>query len=308
MELAIGAFAIIIASIGWSFDGVLIRPNFSEFSVLNIVFLEHFFWAILLSPILFWWWNKTKKITPEVLFWLLWVSFFWGLIGTFMITKAYFAAYTGETTLSTIIILQKLQPVFAIGLAALFLKERLTSTFYIWSLIAIVAAYMIAFETLGRDVLSLNFLSNPSFYALLAAFAFGSSTVYGKKLVMTLGFQLSTSLRFIFTAIMACIAVLIFWDIASVTELNGEHWVLLAILVCTTGSLWLFLYYYWLRKVPASSATIYELAFPLSWVFFDWYFNEKLLTGSQVLFSCILFISFFVIMQETYRLEKKASD
>jgi len=304
MGIILGAFAIIIASIGWSLDWVLIRPNFSEFSALNIVFLEHLLGGILLSPILFWWWKKVKHMDAKTFFWLLWVSFFGGLIGTVMITKAYFAAFSGETTLSTIIILQKLQPVFAISLAALFLKERLTSTFYVWSLIAIVAAYMLAFEWLGRDVLHLNFFENPSVYALLAAFAFGSSTVFWKRLVKELWFQLSAALRFVCTAIMAALAIYAIWDISWIKYLNGEHWILLAILVCTTGSLWLFLYYYGLRKVPASSATIYELAFPLSWVFFDWYFNGRLLTWSQIIFSCILFISFFVIMQETQASQK----
>ena len=305
MGLIIGAFAIIIAAIGWSLDGILIRPKFSEFSALNIVFLEHVLWAILLSPILFWWWGKVKKMNSEAYLWLLWVSFFWWLVWTLMLTKAYFAAFSWETTFSTVIILQKLQPIFAIGLAALFLKEKLTSTFYIWAGIAILAAYMLAFESLGSDFLNVDIFDNPSIYALLAAFAFGSSTVFWKKLVTEVWFQVSTVLRFICTAILASIAVFTFGDPSTILYLNGEHWILLAILVCTTWSVWLFIYYYGLKKVPASSATIYELAFPLSWVFFDWHFNGQLLSWSQIIFSLVLFISFFVIMQETQASSKK---
>ena len=50
-----------------------------------------------------------------------------------MITEAYFAAFRGETTLSTVIILQKLQPIFALALAAILLRERLTKTFYMFA-------------------------------------------------------------------------------------------------------------------------------------------------------------------------------
>ncbi len=71
-----------------------------------------------------------------------------------MITEAYFAAFAGETTFATVIILQKLQPFFALVLAALVLKEYLSKWFYIWATIAIFSAYMIAFGALGKNIFS----------------------------------------------------------------------------------------------------------------------------------------------------------
>jgi drug/metabolite transporter (DMT)-like permease len=65
-----------------------------------------------------------------------------------MITEAYFASFRGETSFSTVIILQKLQPVFALSLAAIFLKERLSLRFYIFAAIAVFSGYMIAYGSL----------------------------------------------------------------------------------------------------------------------------------------------------------------
>jgi drug/metabolite transporter (DMT)-like permease len=62
-----------------------------------------------------------------------------------MITEAYFAAFRGETTFATVILLQKLQPFFALFLAGILLKEKLTKWFYTWAIVAIFSGYMIAF-------------------------------------------------------------------------------------------------------------------------------------------------------------------
>ena len=144
----LGALAILLAATLWSLDGTIIRPNFYEFPALNIVFLEHLFGAILLSPFLFWGTNKIFSMTKKDIFSLLWVSLFGGLIGTFFITEAFFAAFRGETTFATVIILQKLQPIFALSLAALLLKEKLTKWFYLWATVAILSGYMIAYGSM----------------------------------------------------------------------------------------------------------------------------------------------------------------
>lgn len=89
----IGALAIILAATMWSLDGTLIRPNFYEFSAMNIVFLEHFLGALLLSPFLFWEWSRIKNMSHKTFGSLIWVSLFGGLLGTYMITEAYFAAF-----------------------------------------------------------------------------------------------------------------------------------------------------------------------------------------------------------------------
>lgn len=297
-KFLIGSLAIIGAATLWSLDGTIIRPNFYEFPALNIVFLEHLLGVILLSPFFFLGWKKIRTMTLKTAGSLLWVSLFGGLLGTLMITEAYFAAFRGETTFATVIILQKLQPVFALTLAALMLKEKLTKWFYLWAVLAIFSAYMIAYGSLGKDIFSIDIFHSAAFYAFLAAFAFGSSTVFGKNLVTELGFRVSAVLRFLCTTILAFFALLFFGDIVTLSSLTSFHWQLLVLITCTSGAVALFLYYYGLKKVSASNASIFELAWPLTGVFFDWYFNGNILNSTQILFSLLLLISFFMIIEE----------
>ena len=294
----LGAFAIILAATLWSLDGILIRPNFYSFPAINIVLIEHVLGALLLSPFLFLWWKKIKKLSRKRVFDILWICFFWGLLGTLAITEAYFAGFRWETTLSTIIILQKLQPIFALFLARIVLWEKLSRDFYIWATIAILSAYMIAFGGMWSEFFNTDFFTTPAFYAILAAFAFGSSTVFGKDLVDHLGFKTTTAIRFFVTSVLALIAVLIFWDITSIWAFELLHWKLFGVIVFTSWAAGLSLYYFWLRKVNASSATLFELAWPLSGVVFDYIFNGNILTSTQVLFSLILLGSFFMIIRE----------
>jgi len=292
----IGAFAIIIAATLWSLDGTLFRPNFYEFPALNIVFIEHVFWAVLLLPFVFWGWKRIQNISKKNFWSLLWVSLFWGLLWSLMITEAYFAAFRWETTLSTVIILQKLQPIFALLLAWVLLKEKLSHRFYIFAWIAIFSAYMIAYGSLWQDIWNISITNNAALYAFLAAFAFWSSTVFWKNLVSELGFRVSTALRFFCTSVLAGIALLVFGDIFSIWNFTTFHWQLFTLIVFTSGAGALFLYYFGLKKVSASSATIFELAWPLSWIFFDWYFNGNILNFTQIIFSIVLMLCFFVII------------
>jgi drug/metabolite transporter (DMT)-like permease len=83
--------------------------------------------------------RKIKTLTWKDRFAIAWISFFGGLLGTYFITKAFFLAYAGQVTLATVVILQKLQPVFALALARIVLKEKLKPQFYLRALVAIGA-------------------------------------------------------------------------------------------------------------------------------------------------------------------------
>lgn len=291
------SFAVILAALFWSLDWTLIRPKFYQFPALNIVFLEHFLWALVLSPFLFLWYKKLKKLDKKTVFSLIWVCVFWGLIWTLCITEAFFSAFRWDSSISVIVILQKLQAFFALFLASIILKEKLSKKFYIFAFIAIFSAYIIAFPDLKIDISNWVF-NMPAFYALLAAFSFWSSTVFWKDLVDKLWFKLSTSLRFTITSILAFFAIIFFWRISTISQLQALHWSLLILIVFTSWAMAMFLYYYWLKRIPASKATIFELAWPLSAIFFDYIFNWKLLSLTQLIFSWILIYCFFVIIKE----------
>ena len=76
INFVLGALAIIWAATLWSLDWALFRPKFYEFPPINIVFLEHFLWAIILSPFIIKGWKKIKNMKRKDIFSLLWICFF----------------------------------------------------------------------------------------------------------------------------------------------------------------------------------------------------------------------------------------
>ena len=297
-NIVIGALAIMLAALLWSLDGVFIRPKFYELPASLVVFLEHALGFIILSPFIFLNWRKIKGLSLKYWKAILWVSFFGGLLGTIMITKAFFAAIFGEVTFATVILLQKLQPVFALLLARLILKERVSKKFYLWAAVAILAGYFLAFGKDGFDIRNIDWFHNAAFFALLAAFSFGSSTVFGKRLVNHLDFKIAAALRFGVTSVLALILISVNSDILQISSVSNVQWGLLWLIVFTSGAGAIFIYYYGLKRVTASVATICELFWPLSAVILDYILNKNVLNSIQIISALVLLIAFFKVISE----------
>ena len=156
----------------------------------------------------------------------------------------------------------------------------------------------LAFGWLKDSILDINILSLPAFYAILAAFAFWSSTVFWKTLVDDLWFKLTTSLRFLMTALLSLFVLLLFWSFDVYSTFSFEHWKILLIISFITWAWALFLYYFWLKKVKASQSTIFELAWPISAIIFDYFFNWNTLNSIQIISSIILIFWFFMIIKQ----------
>jgi len=294
-RLAMGAAAILVAAFFWSLDGLFIRPAFYSLPAELVVFWEHFLGFIVLSPFLFISWSKIKGLSVKSWMALGWVSLFGGLLGTLMITQAFFAAMTGTTSFATVIILQKLQPFFALILARLVLKEKLSIHFYSWTAIAIIASYFLAFGASGLNWQDVNWLHNAALYAFLAAFAFGSSTVFGKRIANHLDYRAVAALRFGLTSVLAFLLVVIIGSLEVTASISGTQFGLLGLIVLTSGAGAMFLYYFGLQRVSASAATILELFWPLSALFLDYFINGNELTAVQLMAAAVLLLAFFQV-------------
>ncbi len=287
-----GPLAIVFAAILWSIDGLLRQSLYSAPSLL-IVALEHVFGALLFLPFLIWKRDTLRSISSREWGSLLWVSIWGGILGTYLYTAA--LGYIGYIDLSVVVLLQKLQPFFAILLAALLLKERLTPRFLGLALVAIVGAYFVTFP----DLQPVMDLSSPSLIASLlaigAAFAWGSSTVFSKHALVRHPFVVITGLRLTITAILAATLVMLFGQHAALPALEPAQWQALLLIVVSTGAVALGIYYYGLKRVPASHSTIYEMAWPLSALAIDWYLHGNVLTvtqwmGAALLLGAIVFL------------------
>jgi drug/metabolite transporter (DMT)-like permease len=217
---------------------------------------------------------------------LLLVSLTGGLVGTLAIVRALFLVdFHG---LSVVVLLQKLQPLFAIGLASLLLRERLSRSFLAWSGAALAGAYLLAFGLRLPDLNADSKTATAALLATVAAAAFGSATVFGKQLVGSLDFTSATFGRFGVTTVLAFGYLVAAGHGAPLGQVTGREWLLILLISLTTGSGALFLYYLGLTRVRASTAAICELCLPLSAVLFDYLINGAALGPCQWLGAAVL--------------------
>ncbi|MFA6533975.1 MAG: EamA family transporter [Patescibacteria group bacterium] len=288
----LGALSIITAAIFWSADGIFLRPHLYTLPSSLVVFWEHFLGFIVLSPALWVYRQELKLITRRQWLAVFWIALFGGALGTAFITKAFFL--TNFQDLSVVLLLQKLQPIFAIVLAMIFLQEKFRRQFYLWAVLAIGGGYLVTFKDLA-PTFNLNDKSwLVALFAIAAAFSFGSSTTFGKYAIKTINYKLLAALRFGLTTVIMFFAVLYFRVMALPA---GQQWLILTIIVFTTGATAMFLYYYGLKKVTASQATLYELAFPISAVILDYFINHNVLSWSQLLGAAVLVFAVYRIIR-----------
>lgn len=282
-------FFVIVAASLWGVDGIVLRPSLYSLPVPLVVFIESTLVAILLTPYFIRKVPALKNLQTKD-----WLAFFLvallgGAIGTMAITKALF--YVDFVNLSVVILLQKLQPVFAITLAALFLKEKLTAQFFLWAVLAIIGAYFMTFGTNLPDFNAGDKTALAALFALVAAFSFSSSTVLSKRALRNVSFEMGTYLRFLFSALIMLVLVITLGDINSVTEITTKQIVIFLIIAFTTGGAAIFLYYYGLKKITASVAAICELAFPLTAVILEYFIRGNILGPVQWIGAIVLLVS-----------------
>ena len=73
---------------------------------------------------------------------------------------------------------------------------------------------------------------------------------------------------------------------------------MILLIVLSTGTVALFIYYYGLNRLPASHTTLFELFWPLSAVVIDWIIKGEPLSYSQLFGAVILLTSMTILTQE----------
>src|SRR3990167_11222345 len=126
-----GPIFILVAATLWAFDG-LIRQHLYTLPPITIIFFEHLFGLIILFPFVFKYLFKTKLSSRE---WglVVLVSVLSGLLGTLWFTTA--LVKVNFISISVVFLLQKLQPIFAITSARIFLKEKLDKRYIGWAVL-----------------------------------------------------------------------------------------------------------------------------------------------------------------------------
>ncbi len=287
-----GPIFILIAATLWAFDG-LIRQHLYSLPPITIIFFEHLIGLIILSPFIYKYVWQTKLTKRE--WWLIvLIAALSGLLGTLWFTTALGKVH--YISISVVFLLQKLQPIFAISTATIFLKEKLDRRYIKWALLAVVAAYFVTFKNGYVNFATGEGTIVAALYALGAAFAWGSSTTFSKMLLGKVSSEASTFYRFLFTLIIALPFVLWFGRFgASLAIPNASQFGLLALIALSTGMVALLIYYKGLAKTPVHISTILELTFPFIAIFLDMIVNHTMLSLTQWIAALVLVFAIYQI-------------
>lgn len=291
----IGPVLIMIAASLWALDGIL-RRSLYTLNPLLVVFYEHLFGALLLLPVAI---RDLPKVvfTRKILFLTLAVSLVSGLGGTLFFTAA--LGQVEYIPFSVVLLLQKLQPIFAISAAALILKERIDATFVLWAIIALVASFFVTFPNGQINLESGDQALIAAGLAVAAAAAWGFGTVLSKLLLRLVPVKIATTLRFYTTTLLALVAVALTGQLQSLFTISAQQVMTLVIITASTGLVALWIYYLGLRTTQAKVATIVELIFPLLAVLIDVLLFDSQLLMSQYVAAMVLLLAIWQVGSNT---------
>ncbi len=273
-----GPWLIAIGASLWGTDAILRVPLTKAMAAPAIVLDEHVLLSLYAIPALLLSVGALRRLRlPQ---WLALILIAWGGSGlaTVLFTMAF---VTGNPT--TVILLQKVQPLFAIALARLMLGEPLGRQYWPWFALAMVGAYLVSFGTLAPFWELSQTTVTAAALALGAAALWGSATVFGRFVLADLSFETVTGARFL-------LALPFLLGLASAQGQVGaavsglQTFTLnLFLLALIPGLVSLLLYYRGLTMTRASIATLAELAFPASAIVLNWIFLQQGVTTTQLL-------------------------
>jgi drug/metabolite transporter (DMT)-like permease len=239
-----------------------------------LVLVEHLLPAVLLAPFVVRGLRRAVR-TFGVRDWVALLVLGCGAsaLATLLFTEAF--TYGSPTTP---VLLQQVQPLFAVAGARLLLGERLHPRFGLFLVAGLVGAYLIAFANpLAVGVQGLA----PALLALAAAALWGSGTVLGRRLGALVPFAELTALRLFFGLLAATAVAVPTGSIAALGSLTPTAVLALVLLALVPGLLSLLVYYRGLSSTPAAAATLAELAFPLTTVVVNYLAFHAVLSPTQ---------------------------
>ena len=294
-----GPYLIFFAAMLWATDAPFRVALLKDLPAGMIVLLEHLVDVLVVLPLVFLHWAELQKLKAKD--WLA-VGFI-AVCGSALASVAFTQAFV-YTNPSVAILLQKLQPIIAISLAAWVLQEKLGPKFWLWSVLGIFGAYLISFSGL-KPQLYPGEAWNPQVLgvglALVAAVFWGASTVLGRYALKDVSFKLVTALRFILAFIFLLAMNFRELNLATVLHISAKDWLFVGIIALASGVFSLFLYYKGLQYTKASVATIAELGFPLAAVLVNYAFLHATLNSVQLAGMAILLLAVMQLARHNFQ-------
>ncbi|HLD21718.1 MAG TPA: DMT family transporter [Patescibacteria group bacterium] len=299
---SIGSFAVMGAAILWSLDGLLRRQLFTLPSPV-VVFWEHLLGLIVLLPLCVISIRAFKKLTKKQWISIIVVSLLSGALGTMFYTKA--LAQVQFMPFSVVVLLQQLQPLFAISAAGLLLKEPITKKFLLLAIVALIAAYLVSFPDMRVNFATGKGTAFAALLAIGAAASWGASTALSKYTLKKTSFLHVTAARFAFTPLFAFLIILLTSDMPALGAVTVFQWKYLLAITFSTGLMALAMYYFGLQRIPASRSTILELTWPISAILVGYFFLHESLTVTQWIGSIVLIMTMVAIVKDARVVEMR---
>ena len=286
-----GVLPIFAACLLWALDTLIRYPLlFSGTNAWTIVWLEH---AMLLVAML--WWLlpmlRDARLDGRALTGFLVIGGLGSGLGTVAFTQAF-----GLINPSVVILIQKLQPIVAVSLAALLLGERVGGRFVGWLALCLGGSLLIAWPDLAPafDAGSWGGEESRALLlgygcTLLAVFAWGASTVLGKRLGNA-GFSPTELMagRFAMGFVVLTPLLFLFGSPAQALQPDVAGKVVLMVLISGLAALWF--YYRGMRRLPARAVAVAEMAFPVAAVLVNWIALGKTLEPVQIAGATVLLV------------------
>jgi drug/metabolite transporter (DMT)-like permease len=288
-----GYASVLLVAVGaamWGTDGILRVPLLEVASPSQIVLLEHLVLLVYSVPAVALGWRFFRGLGTAQ--WVALLIIGWG--GSAIATLLFTTAFTvGNPTV--VILLQKTQPLFAIALATILLRERLGWAYWPCFAVAMVGAYLISFGDFGpfRALGSAEAIA--AALALGAALLWGSSTVLGRLVLKDMPFNTLTGARLLLAVPLLAGIVIAQGSVGGLGTGFASEPGRVILLALIPGLLALLLYYRGLTGTRASYATLAELAFPATAVVLNWTFLGVGVSANQVLGFVLLWGAVFVL-------------
>jgi drug/metabolite transporter (DMT)-like permease len=256
---AIGTAIVAVAASLWATDVFFRRHLATSISATEIVFWEHVVLTLAVLPILLRAGSALRRLRPVDWLAVIVVGGGASVTATILFTKALTSAITAGGDLTTPLLLQKLQPVFAVIFAYFVLGERVRPRYFWFLAAALLGSYLLVLDDPG-SVLPSN--ATAPLLAIAAAVLWALGTVLGKFLGDKLNPNELTAVRFATGLPIAAALLLTRGGDGPFLAAGWDDAPWLIALALVPGLIALLLYYRGLERTTASTATLAELSFP----------------------------------------------
>ncbi|MGK5088095.1 DMT family transporter [Bdellovibrionota bacterium FG-2] len=285
----LAAFLVAGAALLWATDTLVRYPSTVELDFKLVVLMEHLVGLALITPFVL---VKrrpeiSKLFRPRVVLLLLVVGVGGSALGGLAFTYSMRTIGPDRAT-----VFQMVQPLFVLVFARMFLREKHSSSFVLIALWAVMNAFLIGFPGLLGQMMGeeLGFSGPGILSGAMAVVLWGFSTVAGKALLFRHRPEVVVFGRWLMAS-----GFMLGWFFLSGESVpwgvlaSREVWLSSLYLGSVAGVGGMTLYYYGLRKLPASLVTFIELLYPLAGVFVPIFFFGGKTTNIQA-FSGIFFL------------------